>query len=588
MSNLTAAKKPLPNRLGIDPKTQATKSKSTRHTYSFPAFIEQTPRVKALLDYWEFVDLMGYQGGKENFSELHHEMVDFMTQIQSVPTPEDKMCFRRHMQVPRGHLKTTLTVAYVLWRIYRNPDIRILVATATKDLSLQIVKQAKQLLENETLQEEVWNIRPHIDGALIPTMDRGQTYRRRRQAIEDLIEDNADTQAADKKIVWRADAVQVIRRKMCKEPTLQATSVGSNITGMHFDLIILDDIINDDTTATAEKMEKTLEWARDVESILDPPQSVLCGHLGTFEMREIVGDEQIVVGTRYAKGDFYEYLEQNQEELEYSIFKRNIYKNGKDDSDGFIFPEKFTPIYVDRLKKRLGTRRFGSQYLNAIITAEEQILHSENITWYASNSVEVIDRKVRISVPGGEVIDIFPFLVVDPAISQKKTADNSVVMVGGIDYNRNLYIIDMFVGKVTPDNLVKEIFRLADKWQVRAAHVEVVSFQQALIYMIRQKFQEYRPIALIEYRPKGDKKARIETHLEPLFTNHKVYMPQWMSANTQLMEEIYYFPAPSAHDDTLDAMAMICECASPTPDRKKRRSNAVNTNASNSKYGGLR
>lgn len=559
-----------------------------KHTYAFPLETKITPEVKALLDYWSFIDLMEYQGGSENFSEIHREMVSFITQIQTTQCRLEDMAFRRLMLIPRGHLKTTLVVGYVLWRVYRNPNIRILVATATKDLALQIVKLCKQLFENEYLQNKLWNNRPHISGSLVPMMDRGQTYRRRRsQSIADLIEDNTETEAEDKKIVWRADAIQVVRSRSLKEPTIQATSPGSNITGMHFDLIIMDDIINDDTTATSEKMEKTLEWARDVESILDPPQSVICGHLGKYVFREYVGDEKIVIGTRYAKGDYYEYLESKKDELGYKVFSKNVYVNGVDDADGFIFPEKFNKLYIERLKTRLQARRFGSQYLNTIISSEEQVFEASNIVYFSSQKVERQNRHVRVTMGTGEGVDIFPYIVIDPAISKKKTADFSVILVGGMDYQRNLYILDFVCARFTPDELVSNIFSVADKWDLRNVHLEVVVFQQALVYMIKQKFTDYRPIAISEYRPKGDKKTRIETHLQPLLANKKVFMAEWMSTHNELMQQLHYFPSPTAHDDILDAMAMLCEVCVPTRDNKSRKAMNAHNRYVNAKYGGL-
>lgn len=579
----------LPSRIGTNKDLKYTSGLATEtHTYGFPGNLVLDDSIRALLDYWMFIDLIEYHGGSDNFADIHRKMAEFMTTPQLVRVPDDQKVYRRLMLVPRGHLKTTLTVAYILWRLYRNPNIRILVATATKDLSLQIVKQCKQLLESEYLCNKVWNNRPHVEGAMIPTMDRGQTYARRRKQRQDLVEDNTDTQAEDKKIVWRADAIQVIRPTVMKEPSLMATSTGSNITGMHFDLVIMDDIINDDTCATPEKMDKTREWAGDVESILDPPRSVVCGEIGDFKFKEYIGDEQIVIGTRYAKGDYYEYLEEEKEKLEYDVFFRNIYKNGIDDSDGFIWEEKFNQLYVSRLRKRLTTRRFGSQYLNSIITSEEQILDASLVQYFASAKVEVIDRKARVYLDGDIGVDIFPYLVVDPAISQSKKADNTVILVGGVDFQRNLYILDFFCGKVTPYPLVEKLFELADKWECRAANVEVVAFQQSLIYMIKQKFNDYHPITLLEYRPKGDKKARIETHLEPLFQQRKIYLPHWASNHPELQQEIYYFPAQNVHDDILDAMAMLYEIATPTPDRKRRKSNATSQVRCNSKYGGYR
>ena len=106
--------------------------------------------------------------------------------------------------------------------------------------------------------------------------------------------------------------------------------------------------------------------------------------------------------------------------------------------------------------------------------------------------------------------------------------------------------------------------------------------------MIKSKFNEYRPISVQEYIPKGDKKSRIETHLEPLFTNRKVWFSGWMSSHAELQEEVYYFPAKNVHDDILDAMAMLCEIENPTRDKNKKKRNRRQFGKYNSKFGGYR
>ncbi|MGH2412231.1 MAG: hypothetical protein ACRDEA_00745, partial [Microcystaceae cyanobacterium] len=80
-----------------------------------------------------------------------------------------------------------------------------------------------------------------------------------------------------------------------------------------------------------------------------------------------------------------------------------------------------------------------------------------------------------------------------------------------------------------------------------------------------------KPVAILEYRPKGDKKARIETNLHPLFANKKVWMANWMKSHQELQDEINYFPSPTVHDDIIDAMSMVVELATPTPDRMRKK-----------------
>src|SRR5512141_1086420 len=176
------------------------RTKSIREERVIPPYNQ---KVRALFDFWEFVDLIQFRGGKKAFAQCHYELITWA---------DTHGKDRELILMPRGHLKSTImSVARKLWRIYQNPNVRIYVGTSTRFLATAFVRQIKQYLEDPFLQEYVWNDRPHIDGRLVPLMDR--TSRSRRN-------DLGDTEAADKKVVWRADAIQVVRSDIMSEPTV--------------------------------------------------------------------------------------------------------------------------------------------------------------------------------------------------------------------------------------------------------------------------------------------------------------------------------------------------------------------------------
>ncbi len=99
-------------------------------------------RIDALFDIWVFCDLINFRGGRKSFGKFHNELTDFLTQTQRTEDTENR---RRLILAPRGHLKSTVcSVLYVLWRIYRNPDIRILVGTNLKRLSRSFIRELRQ------------------------------------------------------------------------------------------------------------------------------------------------------------------------------------------------------------------------------------------------------------------------------------------------------------------------------------------------------------------------------------------------------------------------------------------------------------
>ena len=92
--------------------------------------------VRALTDMKAFAELIKFHGGWGSFGECHSELVDFVTTPQVNTNAQQKLAFqgdeaeahlRRLILMPRGHLKSTIgTILYTLWRIYRNPNIRIM------------------------------------------------------------------------------------------------------------------------------------------------------------------------------------------------------------------------------------------------------------------------------------------------------------------------------------------------------------------------------------------------------------------------------------------------------------------------------
>lgn len=549
----------------------------------------------ALKDYWAFIDLIKYKGGTEKFGRVHKELVEWLQDKETRP--------RRLILMPRGHLKSTLcSVGYALWRIYQNPNIRIIVGTATKALATSFVREVKQYLEDAELQRTVWNDRRAPDGItrMIPKLD-GQgksSTRNKRNKYDDENFEEEFSEAEDKKIVWKADAIQVLRSKIMKEPTLVASSAGSPATGFHYDLAIFDDLVSFDNSDTPDKADRIVNWVGDIESVVDP-----------YSEDTRLGGEFVMLGTRYYYRDLYglytgEDLSEDEKEDqhifgddqdEYNLFKRNIYVNGVDDADGFLWPERFDAKVVAQIKKRMmklpnGLRRFASQYLNSIMTDEETVLDPGNIQYVHSASLRQLDDGMIELKTADHVapIRIKPLVVVDPAISQRKQADNTVILVGGVDEDKNVYVFDIKVGKFLPNETVDKLYELMDKWKLNSATIDNEKLGQALMHTIRQSFSKYRPIALREYKAEGDKKARITTHLEPAFANSKIYLMNWMASLTTLQEEITFFPRQGAHDDCLDAIAMLVHIAVPT--RKRTASGRVRRTryTINRKFGGTR
>lgn len=553
--------------------------------------LSQSNKVKALFDIWAFCDLINFRGGRASFGMVHKKLAGFITSPQSSKVCKSGKRYnkRRMAQMPRGHLKSTIgSVLYVLWRIYRNPNIRILYGSATKKLVKAFIRELKQYLEDENLGEQVWNNRPHIKGRLIPVLDGQKGLARARGEI-------LETEAADKKIMWNAEAIQVVRDWRGKEPTVQATSAETKATGDHFDLLVLDDVVDFDNSATPTKRETLFDWCQDMESVIDPERRVLCGKAGSIEVWDNVGDEVLLLGTRYFKGDYYEYIEENASDLEYCVFKRNIYRNGVDNTGGYIWQSRFNDATVARLRKRLTARRWASQYLNTIYNETDNPLNRDKVRWLASRFIHVnSDGMVQVTIADQpKPIELRPYLIIDPAISLAKTADSTSILVGAVDREGRVFVLDVKYGKFTPQRSAEAVEELCKRWNIYTVYLENNNVGAALTYTLRNHFKTIRPLAIREHRVgvgniygiKGDKATRIENRLQPLLENEQLYMSDFIAANTNIMDEFDMFPSVSGHDDFLDTIDQLCAIAKPrlSKTQKKTRQRPVNK-----KYGGTR
>lgn len=539
-------------------------------------------KVRALNDIWTFFDMINYQGGRERFSQCHFDAVDWYL------GSKDAGINRQLILMPRGHLKSTIfSVGRVLWRIYQNPNIRIFVGTATKALATMFVREIKQYLEDPWLQQHVWNNRPHVQGKLIPSMDR--TGRSRRDDTREEDGSGDYTEAEDKKVVWRADAIQVLRPYTLKEPTVMVGSVGSQSTGAHYDELQLDDVVTYDNINTPDKRERLFSWIYDLESVLDPEyeDEWLEESLGAVNKSATrwatVGGVSCVVGTRYDLEDYYQTIIDNQEDLEYQVYQKNIYANGEDNSEGYLWPEKWNEKLERKTRKGMTPTRFASQYLNRILAPEDQVLklekvnfiHPSFITLQANGNVliknKVLDKDVVLR----------PILVVDPAAALGADSDFTAMCVGGRDELGNLYVLDLKVGRWTSEQIIDNTYKLLDKYGLKMASIESVGGFKHLVQAYRMNFQKYYPITLIEFRPQGSKEMRISNALQPLFENGMVFMPIYLGSVNEVVNQLQFFPRKTMHDDVPDVIAALSELA------KKQGKKPKTKLPTNRRYGGI-
>lgn len=163
---------------------------------------------------------------------------------------------RKLICVPRGCLKTSLLVAYVVWLIIKDPNVRIMIESQTYTLAANIVREIKEIIMSKRFVEVFGDIRGSV---------------------------------------WNEGEIIVgTRTRASKDPTVKAASIGTVLVGSHFDQILYDDMNSAENTNTPENAEKVIQHYKLNVSILEPDGSI------------------VLLGTRYAASDLIAHIIANE------------------------------------------------------------------------------------------------------------------------------------------------------------------------------------------------------------------------------------------------------------------------------------
>ena len=239
-------------------------------------------------------------GFKDLYEPLHRKMCNFVANESSN---------KKLLLVPRGHFKTSIcSVAYPIWKLIRNPQERIALASVTQSLAESNLKEIVEKIKTDTFQV--------LFGAIIGHPD-SWPYKRMNE--------------------FR------INRKGAKlGPSLFATSVDSSETGRHFSTIVFDDIVNEWKVASPNAIESVWDWFGRQQSVLD------------------IDGEQLVVGTRWHFDDPYSRIEDlpNWTKLVLKATKDGTFNTSP------IFPTLFSIEKLKEIRYLQGEFRYTCFYNN--------------------------------------------------------------------------------------------------------------------------------------------------------------------------------------------------------------------------------
>lgn len=455
--------------------------------------------------------------------------------------------------MPRDHLKSKMAAFIAAWWLTKDPTETILYVSSTASLAEKQLGQIKGILESDVYRR-YW-----------PDMINIEEGKRTRWNTEEIIVDHP---------LRKAEGIA--------DPSIKAIGITGSVTGFHASKVVLDDLVTPQNAYTEEGREKVSSLYSQLASI------------------EGATAQELVVGTRYHPKDLYNdlilmkevfFAENGDEEeiLVYEVFQRVVETDGE-----FLWPRSqrkdgkaygFDAQILARKKaKYIDTAQFYAQYYNDPNDPGSQAIESNKFQYYEKNLLKNIegtwffkDRKLNV------------YAAIDFAFSRSKRADSTAIVVVGIDFQNNIYILD--INRFKTDR-IKEYFdnllHLHNKWGFRKMRAEVTVAQQAIVTELKESYIKPQGlvISIDEYRPsrnEGDKEERIAAILEPRYDNMQIW--HYKGGNCQLLEEELILRRPP-HDDIKDALSNAIAIAKAPPQRMQQ---SINNNVVyHSRFGGIR
>jgi hypothetical protein len=402
----------------------------------------------------------------------------------------------------RGAGKSTLVGLFCAWRLYREPDTRILVLAADHALATRMVATVRRILARHPLC-----------GALLPEHAEGS---------------------------WASDRFTVAREAVLRDASMLAAGIGGNITGARAEMIICDDVEVAGNCDTPAKREELRERLTEAEFVLTPGGTML--FVGTPHCAE----------TLYAEGD----------EAFLAGYRRLVVPL-VDAEGASAWPERFPPEAIEALRRRVGPLAFRRQMLLEPVAEEAARLDPALIARYAAEPDwrEANGRGV-LSLMGTRLVSGSAWW--DPAFGRPGAGDGSVVAATYADaegrhyLHRLVYVThDPGAAEDPASQQCRRVAALMGEMLLPAIRIETNGIGGFLPGLLRREFARAGiACQVLPVASRLPKAARILGALDPLLAARRLSAHESVFRTRFPQEMAGWRPeAAGQHDDALDALA---------------------------------
>lgn len=407
---------------------------------------------------------------------------------------------------PRSHAKSqTHTVNYLTWEIYRNPNIRAVIASNTASMASAFSREIRERIETE----------PNLTH-LMPT---------------------------DRQAKWTDAEFKVQRTLVDRNQTITTTGANSSILSKRCDIIVCDDIIDEENSRTPNQRERVKTWFyKTLLPILEPHgKLILVGTRwhGADLYGEILGLKEYPIGKYFETGDFIARVD-----------KAILDEANKQT----LWEERWNYNQLEAIRKK-SIAIFNCQYQN-----DPSALQGKRFKWDWFNWYEFDGTKIRLkteeSIIDIELSELDVYIGIDPAISKTEQADYFALVVIGIDKTGRIFVLDYVNEHRTFNQQIEAIFAMVQKWNPIRVGVETNSYQEALKQEIdRLSIDRGIYLTIKEIRSRTDKMTR-SVKLSSIMERGFLY---FRKEQGEMIDTLLQFVGE--HDDLFDGLDFAVNAA---------------------------
>ena len=464
------------------------------------------------------------------------------------------------LQAFRGIGKSFITCAFVVWKLWNNPDLKFMIVSASKERA-----DANSIF-----------IKRIID--LMPQLQELKPKQGQRDAVISF---------------------DVGPAKPDHSPSVKSVGITGQLTGSRADILIADDVEVPNNSATQAARDRLSELVKEFDAILKPGGTII--YLGTPQnemtlYRELEGRgyTTTIWPARYPRDrkDWQSYgdrlapmLQAELEEDPEAFYWRPTDEVRFDDTDlkerelsygkaGFALQFMLNPNLSDAEKYPLKLRD--------LIVADLDPASSPMVYQWLPNPQNKREDVPNVGLMGdsyhtyqtvGSAFSSYTqkILVIDPSGRGKDETGYAVL------YQLNGYIFAMEVGGMRggyEDSTLEALAKIGHKWKVNEYVIEGNFGDGMYLELFKPVAARIHPAAVTEVKSKGQKELRICDVLEPIMGSHRLIVNaaaivqdyQTASDKDGVRNPIYSLfyqmtrisreRGALAHDDRLDALAI--------------------------------